>query len=95
MGPLAAGTSFLLFAVGAKNITVEGPGTIDGQGHLFNNWGQGGGILGGVVLGMLLGYEERRPERAVHHVLALICGGMTVGVLGWASLSALAIWFGF
>lgn len=61
----------------------------------INNWGHGGGILGGIVLGMLLGYEERRPERAVHHVLALICGGMTVGVLGWAALSALAIWFGF
>lgn len=61
----------------------------------INNWGHGGGILGGVLLGMLLGYEERRPERAVHHILALICGGMTVGVLGWASLSALTIWFGF
>jgi len=61
----------------------------------INNWGHGGGVLGGIVLGMLLGYQERRPERAVHHILALICGGMTVGVLGWAALSAMAIWFGF
>src|SRR5262249_28348929 len=30
----------LLFAVEARNITVEGAGTIDGQGQLFNNSGQ-------------------------------------------------------
>ena len=34
---LVDGNWALLFAVEAKNITVEGPGTIDGQGHLFNN----------------------------------------------------------
>src|SRR5436190_9414413 len=27
----------LLFAVDATNLTIEGSGTIDGQGHLFNN----------------------------------------------------------
>lgn len=34
---LVDGNWALLFAVEAKNVTVEGPGTIDGQGHLFNN----------------------------------------------------------
>jgi hypothetical protein len=34
---LGDGNWALLFAVEAKNITVEGSGTIDGQGHLFNN----------------------------------------------------------
>jgi hypothetical protein len=35
---LGDGNWALLFAVEAKNITVEGPGTIDGQGELFNNY---------------------------------------------------------
>jgi hypothetical protein len=39
---LGDGNWALFFAVGAKNVTVEGPGTIDGQGQLFNNYGQGG-----------------------------------------------------
>jgi hypothetical protein len=34
---LGDGNWALLFALEAKNITVEGSGTIDGQGHLFNN----------------------------------------------------------
>ena len=34
---LVDGNWALLFAVDATNITIEGPGTIDGQGHLFNN----------------------------------------------------------
>jgi hypothetical protein len=36
---LGDGNWALLFAVDAKNITVEGAGTIDGQGQLFNNFG--------------------------------------------------------
>jgi hypothetical protein len=34
---LEDGNWALLFALEAKNITVEGSGTIDGQGHLFNS----------------------------------------------------------
>ena len=37
---LGDGNWALLYAVNAKNIVVEGPGTIDGQGHLFNNYGK-------------------------------------------------------
>ena len=37
---LGDGNWALLFAVEAQNVTVEGPGTIDGQGQLFNNFGQ-------------------------------------------------------
>jgi len=37
---LGDGNWALLFAVEARNITVEGAGTIDGQGQLFNNFGQ-------------------------------------------------------
>jgi polygalacturonase len=36
---LGDGNWALLFAVNAKNITVEGPGTIDGQGEQFFNYG--------------------------------------------------------
>jgi hypothetical protein len=36
---LGDGNWALLFAVDAHNVTVEGPGTIDGQGKLFNNFG--------------------------------------------------------
>jgi len=34
---LGDGNWALLFAVDATNVTIEGSGTIDGQGHLFNN----------------------------------------------------------
>ncbi|MET3666217.1 glycosyl hydrolase family 28 protein [Caulobacter sp. 1776] len=34
---LIDGNWALLFAVGARNVSVEGPGAIDGQGHLFHS----------------------------------------------------------
>jgi hypothetical protein len=37
---LGDGNWALLYAVEAQNIAVEGQGTIDGQGQLFNNYGQ-------------------------------------------------------
>jgi polygalacturonase len=37
---LGDGNWALLYAVEAKNITIEGPGTIDGQGEQFYNWGK-------------------------------------------------------
>ena len=54
----------------------------------INNWGHGGGIIGGIVLGMLLGYNERRPETHIHHALALFCAVATVGALAWAVFGA-------
>lgn len=60
----------------------------------INNWAHGGGLVGGVLLGMLLGYEEKRPTSAVHRLLSQFCAVMTVAVLGWAVFSALATWFG-
>ncbi|RII28173.1 MAG: rhomboid family intramembrane serine protease [Geobacter sp.] len=50
----------------------------------INNWAHGGGIVGGVVLGMLMGYGERRPETSVHTALAMVCAVATILVLGWA-----------
>lgn len=59
----------------------------------INNWGHGGGIIGGIILGKLLGYEERRGETSIHRFLALLCAVATAGVLGWAAVSAIALWF--
>lgn len=53
----------------------------------INNWGHGGGIIGGMLCGWLLGYAERRRETAVHTVLALACAAATVAVLAWAVLT--------
>jgi rhomboid protease GluP len=59
----------------------------------INNWGHGGGILGGIVLGALLGYHERRREGVVHRILAGGCMALTAGVLVWAVLSAVVVRF--
>jgi rhomboid protease GluP len=58
----------------------------------INNWGHGGGIVGGVVLGKLLGYRERAPASAGIHLLALLCLVATVLILAQASIVAVAIW---
>jgi len=55
----------------------------------INNWGHGGGIIGGILLGALLGYEERRRETFTHRVLAMLCGVGTILILVWAAFSAL------
>lgn len=54
----------------------------------INNWGHSGGILGGIIVGALLGYNERRRENSYDHALALVCGLVTLCVLGWAVFSA-------
>jgi rhomboid protease GluP len=54
----------------------------------INNWGHGGGIIGGIIIGALIGYSERRPENQFDQALALLCGLATVGVLGWAVVRA-------
>lgn len=54
----------------------------------INNWAHGGGILGGVLIGALLGYNERRRENNFDHALALVCGIATVVILGRAVLRA-------
>jgi len=53
----------------------------------INNWGHGGGMLGGVILGLLLGYQERRRENFYHKLLAGVCMVVTVVVLAWAIAS--------
>lgn len=50
----------------------------------INNWGHGGGIAAGVILGFLLGYHERKPENLFHKILAGGCMVLTITVLMWA-----------
>ena len=55
----------------------------------INNWGHGGGIVGGILLGKLLGYRELGPETAGHRLLALLCLVGTVLILVMAFFLAL------
>ncbi len=50
----------------------------------INNWGHGGGILAGILLGFSLGYQDKSRERLVHKSAAVICLIVTVAVLAWA-----------
>jgi len=50
----------------------------------INNWGHGGGIVAGAILGFLLGYEEKRRERRFHRILAGLCVVATLLILLWA-----------
>jgi rhomboid protease GluP len=50
----------------------------------INNWGHGGGMVAGAMLGFLLGYEEKRRERLFHRILAWLCVVATLLVLVWA-----------
>lgn len=50
----------------------------------INNWGHGGGIVAGALLGALLGYKEKARERVFHKVLAGSFIALTALVLVWA-----------
>jgi len=54
-----------------------------------NNWGHGGGICAGVILGFLLGYQERAREGLFHKILAGVCVALTVLILAWAVVSSI------
>ncbi|MCU0571579.1 MAG: rhomboid family intramembrane serine protease [Syntrophobacteraceae bacterium] len=59
----------------------------------INNWGHGGGLLGGIILGFLLGYRERSPETIVHVVLGWLCVVGTAAALVWGTFSGLLLYF--
>ncbi len=60
----------------------------------IDNWAHGGGIIGGIVLGMLMKYEERKRETVRDRSLALLCAVATVGALGWALITGFLLRFG-
>lgn len=55
----------------------------------INNWGHGGGILAGLFLGFILGYQEKKKENISHKTLAGVCAVVTVLVLAWAVFRSL------
>jgi rhomboid protease GluP len=55
----------------------------------INNWGHGGGMLAGALLGFLLRYQERRRENVFHKLLAVLLMIATVVVLGYAIASGI------
>lgn len=57
----------------------------------INNWGHGGGIVGGVVLAKLLGYQERGAETTGHRLIALLCLLATVGVIVFGGFLACVV----
>ena len=54
----------------------------------INNWGHGGGIVAGIALGYLLGYQEKKKENLFHKILAGACAAATIAVLVWAVATA-------
>jgi rhomboid protease GluP len=54
----------------------------------INNWGHGGGIVAGILLGYLFGYEEKKKENLIDKILGGICVVLTVAVLAWAVSSS-------
>ncbi len=53
----------------------------------INNWGHGGGLVAGALLGFMLGYQEKVREKFFHKAIAGVCMILTLLILGWAVLS--------
>ena len=59
----------------------------------INNWGHGGGMLVGALLGYFLGYAEKKRERFWHKILAMGCLAATTLVLLWSCLNGILFFF--
>ncbi|PKN19165.1 MAG: rhomboid family intramembrane serine protease [Deltaproteobacteria bacterium HGW-Deltaproteobacteria-6] len=55
----------------------------------INNWAHGGGLLSGLLIAYLMGYNDRNRESAWSKILAYACAVITTGVLIWAVVSSL------
>jgi rhomboid protease GluP len=55
----------------------------------INNWGHGGGILSGAALGLLMGYNERKPENSLHRYLSSSLIVATLLILAWAVITGI------
>ena len=55
----------------------------------INNWAHGGGVLAGILLAFLMGYQDRRREAFFLKILAGIFMLLTIAVLLWAVFQAL------
>lgn len=59
----------------------------------INNWGHGGGVVGGVLLARVLGFRARRWETSGHRVLAVVCAALTLFSLCWGILLVVTVLF--
>ncbi|KQC05915.1 MAG: protease [Smithella sp. SDB] len=55
----------------------------------INNWAHGGGLLSGIALSFLMGYNDYKPESAWSKILAFACILLTAAILVWAAISSL------
>jgi rhomboid protease GluP len=55
----------------------------------INNWGHAGGLIGGALLGMAMGYHEKKMESITHKMLAQVCVAVTISILAWAIITGL------
>jgi len=55
----------------------------------INNWAHGGGLLSGIGLAYIMGYNDQKPESAWHKNLAAATILITAGVLIWAVVYSL------
>lgn len=60
-----------------------------------NNWAHIGGMAGGALLALLLGYNEKKRENQAHRLMAGGCMIVTVGVLLWACVRGIGSLIGF
>ena len=59
----------------------------------INNWGHGGGIVGGIFLGWMLGYQEINKEGLFHAIVSFSCMIITALILSWTLISAVYLKF--
>jgi rhomboid protease GluP len=55
----------------------------------INNWAHGGGIVAGLLLGFVVGYQEKKPEAMIHQTLSTLCIFFTFIALLWAAVQAI------
>ncbi len=59
----------------------------------INNWGHGGGMISGMLLGFILGYKGKRKDSALHKGVAFASVIITAIVLIWETGTAFFFYF--
>lgn len=55
----------------------------------INNWAHGGGVISGILLAFLMGYQEKKGETSLQRALAAGCILITIASSLWAVLQAI------